>query len=52
MKNITERENKQPCSFMRCLSCPHRECYTGQMARKKGKKGYEAVIKELERAIW
>lgn len=36
------------CNFMRCMTCPYKNCETGQQARNHGRKAYDAVIRELE----
>ena len=49
---IDERYNERNCcSLLSCMTCHSADCYTGQMARKHGRKGYDAVIKEMNAAV-
>lgn len=45
---MNDKPNNSVCSFMRCMTCPHEECWTGQQARNHGRRAYDAVIHELE----
>jgi len=38
------------CSYQRCLTCSIKTCWTGEIARSQGKKGYDAHIKMLDDA--
>lgn len=49
---ISDVPYDKDCNFMRCMTCPHKNCETGQQARDHGRKAYDAVIRELETAPW
>lgn len=36
------------CSFIRCLFCKHKECWTGQVAREYGYRAYCYHLKMLD----
>ena len=38
------------CSFEACQKCQHKECFTGQIAREKGKEAYDGFIAEMDKA--
>ncbi len=38
------------CSFEACQKCQHKECFTGQIAREKGKEAYDEFIAEMDKA--
>ena len=44
---IDEYYKKNNCSYMSCMTCKYGKCYTGRIARKHGKKGYDAISKIL-----
>lgn len=45
-----DSNSKYLCSYQKCLTCPISSCHTGEMARKKGKRGFIRVLVELELA--
>lgn len=38
------------CSYQKCLTCPIKTCWTGEVARTQGMEGYEAHLKMLDAA--
>ena len=38
------------CSYKKCLTCPIKTCWTGEVARTHGKDDYEAHLKMLDEA--
>ena len=40
----------EPCSYEHCLKCHCVNCWTGQVAREKGRKGYDEMLEMLATA--
>lgn len=48
---MRKNDKFEGCHYQKCLHCPHKECWTGQVAREQGKKGYKEFMKMLDESV-
>lgn len=50
-KKELEKLSEPICSYEKCLICDLKNCYTGQIAREKGKSAYDEFVEELGKSV-